>query len=145
MEEESLGQLVMQVCRLNHGRMRALLDNLGLYRGQPFVLRALWDQEGITHSELADRLHVQPATISNMIRRMEKAGFVERRSDPQDQRVSRVYLTDAGRAIRDELQRVWRELETEAFCGLSAEERALLRRLLLQIRENLLQEADRGA
>ena len=90
------------------------------------------------HSELAARLHVQPATITKMIQRMEKAGFVERRSDPEDQRVSRVYLTDVGRSIRNEVKRVWRMLEDETLVGFSLEERVLLRRFFLQMRENLI-------
>ncbi len=101
------------------------------------MLHALWEQEGLTHTELAKRLHVRPATITKMIQRMAKAGFVERRQDPEDQRVSRVYLSESGRAIRSDVQRVWRTLEQEAFEGIAAEERALLRRLFVQIRENL--------
>jgi DNA-binding MarR family transcriptional regulator len=137
MQKESLGQLLDQVCRTRHGQMHAVLKRLGLYRGQPFVLRALWEEEGITHSELAQRLHVQPATISNMLRRMEKAGFVQRRPDPEDRRLSRVYLTEAGRGIHDEVRRAWGVFETRAFDTFTPEERTLLRRLLLQIRENL--------
>jgi DNA-binding MarR family transcriptional regulator len=69
---------------------------------------------------------------------MEKAGFVERRPDPEDQRVSRVYLTEAGRAVRADVQQVWRKLDEEAFAGLTPEERAQVRRLFVQIRENLM-------
>jgi DNA-binding MarR family transcriptional regulator len=90
------------------------------------------------HTELARRLRVQPATITKMLQRMEKAGFLERRPDLEDQRVSRVYLTEAGRSVRADVQRVWRQLEEEAFAGFAPEERALLRRFFLNIRENLM-------
>jgi len=136
-ETESIDHLLAQVCRLHHSRARTLLNNLGLYRGQPPVLHALWEKEGLTHSDLATRMHVKPATITKMIQRMEKAGFVERRPDAEDQRVSRVYLTDAGRAIQAEVHQVFRALEEEGFAGFTLEERVLLRRFLLQIRENL--------
>ena len=138
-EPESMDFLLAQICRLHHARAHTLLEELGLYRGQPPVLRALWEREGLAHSELAARLHVQPATITKMIKRMEKAGFVVRRSDPRDQRVSRVYLTDAGRAIQAEVRRVWRALEEETLDGFSLEERMSLRCFFLQMRENLLQ------
>jgi len=137
-DSEPLDHLLAQVCRLHHSRARTLLHGLGLYRGQPPVLHALWEQEGITHSDLAARMHVTPATITKMIQRMEKAGFVERRPDPQDQRVSRVYLTDAGRAIQAEVHQVFRTLEEETMAGFMLEEHVLLRRFLLQIRENLI-------
>jgi DNA-binding MarR family transcriptional regulator len=135
--ESSLGFLLAQVCKLHYARMHALLEELGLYRGQPPVLFALWEQEGATHGELATRLHVKPATITKMIKRMEKAGFVERRSDPEDERVSRVYLTNEGRSIRDRVEHVWRTVDEETFKEFNAEERELLQRFFLQMRENL--------
>ena len=69
---------------------------------------------------------------------MERAGFVERRSDPDDERVSRVYLTGTGRAIQAEMQEIFRGLEQEALAGFSADEQMLLRQLLSKIRDNLL-------
>ncbi len=136
-EAESLDSLFAQICRLKHARIHTLLEALGLYRGQPAVLQALWEQEGLMHTELARRLEVQPATITKMLQRMEKAGFVERRPDPDDQRVSRVYLTGAGRAVRADVQQVGRRLEEEAFAGFTLDERVLLRRFFLHVRENL--------
>ena len=138
-KSESIDFLLAQICRLHHARAHTLLEELGLYRGQPRMLFALWEQEGLTHSELAAYAHVRPATITKMLKRMEKAGFVERRSDPADQRVSRVYLTDAGRSIQNEVEQVWRTLEDETFMGFSPEERMLLRRFFLRIRDNLIQ------
>ena len=134
---ESLDSLFAQICRLKHARIHTLLEALGLYRGQPSVLQALWEHEGLMHTELARHLQVQPATITRMLQRMEKAGFVERRPDPEDHRVSRVYLTETGQAVRADVQQVWRQLEEEAFAGFTLEEQALLRRFFLRIRENL--------
>ncbi len=144
-EPESLDFLLAQICRLKHARVHTLLEALGLYSGQPPVLRALWEQEGLTHTELAKLLHVQPATITRMLQRMEKSGFVQRRPDLEDQRVSRVYLTPAGRAIQDSVRQVWRTLEAEAFAGFTMEERVLLRRFFLQIRENLMRVSESGS
>lgn len=141
-ETESIGFMLGQICRLHHARAHTLLEEIGLYRGQPPVLHALWEQDGLTHGELAARLYVQPATVSKMIQRMEKTGFVARRDDPEDQRVSRVYLTDVGRAIQERVKQVWRALEQETFSGFTLEEQVLLRRFFLQIRENLLRVAE---
>lgn len=134
---ESMDRLLAEVCHLHRSRAHQLLEALGLYRGQPPVLFALWEQEGLTHTELAARLRNTPSTISKMLRRMERAGFVVRQPDTVDQRVSRVYLTDAGRAIRSDVQAVFRTTEAETFAGLTGEERALLRRFLRQLRDNL--------
>ena len=138
-EPNTLDFLLAQVCHHHHFRANTLLEAIGLYRGQPPVLFALWDQEGLTHTELAERLQNTPATITKMIQRMEKAGFVQRRPDANDQRVSRVYLTEAGRAIQARLQAIWDTMEAETFAGLSDEERLLLRRFLQHVRQNLVQ------
>jgi MarR family transcriptional regulator, organic hydroperoxide resistance regulator len=137
-ESETLEFLFAQVCKLKHARVQTLLEAIGLYRGQPPVLRALWAQDGLTHTDLARTLEVQPATITKMINRMEKNGFVQRRQDADDQRVWRVYVTEAGRAVQEDVRQVWRMLEQEAFEGFTMEERVLLRRFFLQIRANLI-------
>ncbi len=136
---ETIDFLLAQVSHLHHTRADQLLEALGLYRGQPMVLRVLWEQEGRTHTELAERLQITPATVTKMVQRMEKQGFLRRKPDPNDQRVSRVYLTDAGRAVQNRVEEVFQTLEAETFANLTLEEKLLLRRLFIQIRENLIQ------
>ena len=135
---DSIDFLLAQVCHLHHVRAHQLLEGLGLYRGQPPVLRALWEREGLTHSELAALLNITPATMTKMLQRMEKAGFVHRRPDPQDQRVSRVYLTGAGRAVQSQVEQVFHRIEAETFAGLDPAGLVVMRGSLLQIRANLL-------
>jgi DNA-binding MarR family transcriptional regulator len=136
--DHSLGRLLGRICRLNRRMMHTLWDELGLYRGQPFLLGVLWEQEGITHSELAQRMQVSPATVTNMLKRMEKAGFVERRPDAEDQRVSRVYLTDAGREIRGRVDQHWQGVEARVFGTFSEQEQETLRELLTRVQQELV-------
>ena len=138
---DTTGYLLLQVCKLSHARIHATLEEVGLYRGQQFILHVLWENEGLTHSELGERLHVQPATITNALKRMEKSGFVERRHDSEDQRVSRVYLTEAGRSARGTVEKMWQEMEEQTFAALSEEERAHLHSLLLRIYESFVDGA----
>ncbi|MGD0004284.1 MAG: MarR family transcriptional regulator [Anaerolineaceae bacterium] len=137
-QPNTLDFLLAQVCHHHHFRANTLLEAIGLYRGQPLVLFALWEQEGLTHTELADRLQNTPATITKMLQRMEKAGFVQSRPDAKDQRVSRVYLTEAGCAIQTQVQAVWDTMEADTFADFNAEERLLLRRFLQRILQNLI-------
>jgi DNA-binding MarR family transcriptional regulator len=107
------------------------------------LLLALWREEGPTQSELADRLHVRPATITKMLQRMAEAGFVERRRDSRDQRVVRVYLADAGRAVLERVRQVWEQMEQEVLEGFDQAEHHQLRGFLLRIRENLRSKENR--
>ena len=136
-DEISTDFLLAQVGRLQHRRAHDLLEELGLYHGQPRLLLVLWHEEGPTQSELADRLHVRPATMTKMLQRLEEAGFVERRRDSRDHRVVRVYLTDTGHAIQEQVHQVWGQMEQEVLEGFSPEEKRHLHDYLLRIRDNL--------
>jgi DNA-binding MarR family transcriptional regulator len=137
--------LLAQVCRLHHARAHTLFEAIGVYRGQPPVLVALREQDGLTHSELAARLHVTPATMTRMVQRMERAGHLARRPDPDDQRVSRVYLTPAGRAAQSRLARVFQTMQDESFAGFNAQEIADLSGYLARVRDNLIRAAGEPA
>jgi DNA-binding MarR family transcriptional regulator len=141
MVEEPRGEWIVHllsiVCEHKHRRMHQLLDALGLYKGQPSMLRALWAEDGMTHSQLAGQLDRCPATISKMVQRMEKAGFVERRSDPSDERLSRVYLTPAGRDVKAAVEDVWGAFEKQVVARFTGQEIALLRSFLIRVCRNM--------
>ena len=101
------------------------------------VLCAQWEREGVTQTELAERLAVQPATVTNALRRLERKGLVERTQDPNDQRVSRVFPTLEGRQRRADMEAQWDRLERDSFVGIMDNERDLLRDLLLRVHDNL--------
>jgi DNA-binding MarR family transcriptional regulator len=134
---DELGYLLVEVSKLHRVHAHAALEELGLYRGQNFVLTALSEQEGLAQSELAERLLVRPPTISNSLERMETAGWIERRPDPDDRRISRVYLTEEGRALQGAVSALWYELEVRTFAGLSAGQKDSLWHALRRVRENL--------
>ncbi len=140
-DPDANAQLLRRICRAHHKRVHQVLEEIGLYRGQDFLMVLLWEKEGLTQTELAERMHVQPPTVSNMLQRLEKEGFVERRQDPDDQRVSRVYLTQAGRKLQEPVREAWTQIDEQTFSGFTLEESVLLRRLFMQILENL-KEAD---
>jgi DNA-binding MarR family transcriptional regulator len=134
--------LIVEFCREHYLRAHTLFNALGLYRGQPPILEALLEQDGRTHSDLASVLRIQPATVTKMVQRMEQAGFVTRQPDPNDQRVSRVYLTAAARAIQDDVVQISQTLAGETLQGFRPEEIMLLRRFLIQMRDNLVRAND---
>jgi DNA-binding MarR family transcriptional regulator len=135
--EESIGYWLVLLSRNYRTNVQSHLANLGLYAGQDLLLMQLWDQDGQTQSALADRLHIQQATLTRMITRMNQAGLVERKLDHEDGRVSRVFLTREGAKLQTPVEKIWHRLEEQIFTGLTLEERLLLRRLLMQIHTEL--------
>lgn len=134
---ETLNYLLVQVCKAHRQKASTLLSQVDLYAGQEMLLLKLWAKDGLMQSEMADELCVQPATITKMLDRMVESGLVERRKDPDDQRVSRIYLTTKGIALQEPVAGVWQKFEDQATADFTLEEKILLRRLLLQLQKNL--------
>src|SRR6266568_6916384 len=135
--QDYIGFQLLQVHKAHRSRADAALNKLGLHTGQEMLLLQLWIEEGIPQSQLAACMEVEPPTATKMLQRMERAGLIERRPDPEDARVSLVYLTERGRALEQPVLEVWKQLEAQTVAGLSATEQALLRRLLMQVAANL--------
>jgi DNA-binding MarR family transcriptional regulator len=125
------------VCRLHHTRADQLMERIGLYRGQAILLMILSRHDGITHSEIAEKLRISPAAATKVIKRMEGEGYVRRRADPTDERVSRVYLQDRGRALIAEIEGAFGKLDRAMFEGLPEPELVRFRDLLTQMAGNL--------
>jgi MarR family transcriptional regulator, organic hydroperoxide resistance regulator len=136
-EYESINFLLSMICKAQRTQMNEALTAIDLYAGQEMFLWHLWRENGLTQTQMVERMCVQPPTVSKMLERMEKAGLVTRRSDPEDSRVSRVYLTEQGRRSEQAVRDIWKNIEQRITAGLSVEERILLRRLLLHVHENV--------
>lgn len=115
---------------------RNLLDT-GLYAGQDGVILALAEEGGLTAGALAGCLGVKAPTMTRTIGRLEAQGFVERRPDEADGRLTVVHLTDAGRASVDRITEAGRLSEQQAADGLSEKDVRQLLKLLRTMDENL--------
>jgi DNA-binding MarR family transcriptional regulator len=85
---------------------RPLLEPMGLTHPQYLVMLALWEHDPRSGRELAGLLQLDPGTLTPLLKRLEAAGYVTRRRDPADERSLAVTLTPAGRALRDQAERI---------------------------------------
>lgn len=135
--ENSIGLVLARICRCQRHLTHGCMAHIGLYRGQQWILRSLWEAPGCTQSELARRIGVKPATITHALQSMERNGLVERRPDSNDQRALRVYPTDKSRALRDQIEAQWGRLESQAFAGFDARELDRLKGYLERVLQNM--------
>lgn len=134
----SVSTAVTQVARAMRTQLSRGLAESGLYAGQDTVVQLLSEQDGLTPGALAQRLGVKAPTMTRTIGRMEAQGFVERRTDEADGRLTMVHLTDEGRARVDSIARAVGEAEQMAVRGLSGKEIKQLVKLLAVVEDNLL-------
>jgi len=81
---------------------KPMLDSMGVTYPQYLVLSTLWEKDGQTISAIADRLALEPSTITPLMKRLEAAGFVSRQRNPHDERQVQVFLSAKGKALRSD-------------------------------------------
>lgn len=137
-EPRSLDHLFAQVSRLHDIRGNHAFADLKLHHGQSPMLHLLIKQDGQTHSELAAARHVSAPTVSKTVQRMESSGLVMRKPDPDDERVSRVYVTDMGREAYRKMTAVMTKLTLDMESALTPAECEDLFRILLKLRDHFM-------
>lgn len=100
---ESLGYLVNRAARSMAHELAQELRPAGIGIGQWAVLLFLWAGDGMSQAELSRVVAIEPPTMVRTIDRMVRDGLVMRVPDPDDGRLTRIYLTERGRSLRDEL------------------------------------------
>jgi MarR family transcriptional regulator, transcriptional regulator for hemolysin len=115
------------------GALTAAGGSLGIW----IVLNVLVEQGEVSQATLASHMHVEGATITHHIDRLEALGLVQRTVDGEDRRVRRLRLTEQGTALQRRLHEVMVGFEGAALAGLSTDEAVALRRSLQRIRANV--------
>jgi DNA-binding MarR family transcriptional regulator len=137
LDKDSLYFIFLEIIRLHYYRTHVLLEKIGVYPGQPPLLFILNKHDGLSQKEIAEKLGIKPSTITVMLKRMESGNLVFRRQDSEDQRISRVYITEEGRDLCNKSRVIMKVLDEECFGNFTTDEKIILRRLLMQIRDNL--------
>ncbi|MGI8870298.1 MAG: MarR family winged helix-turn-helix transcriptional regulator [Mycobacteriales bacterium] len=109
------------------------LAKYGVYAGQHLILACLWEEDGLTPSQVASRLALETPTVTRAVQRMEAAELIERRGDIRDGRLVRIWLLPKGRTMRRVIGRVTDQVRAEVFADLNPREQAMLANLLSKL------------
>lgn len=122
LKSEKPGELFACVTRLNFLNMHRALSALDIGKGQPPILRYLTENDGCIQSDIVSREKKAPATITVMLKTMEKNGLIERRADASDRRSMRVYITEKGKKAHEQVSLAFEKTDEEVFSVFSGEE-----------------------
>jgi DNA-binding MarR family transcriptional regulator len=117
--------LIRRIGLLYRYMMRAIdieMAALDIGAGRFSYLFMLYIREGLTQQEMACRLQADKAAVARTLAQMERQGFVARRPDASDRRITRVYLTDRSRALRGALEEAVQKVLTHLRGDLAAAE-----------------------
>ena len=107
------------------------------YREQSRLLLLIFESEGVIQRDLAVDMDVRPSSMTEMLAKMERLGFVRREQDETDQRVMHIYLTEKGKTAAEESKKSDSQLTEKLFEGLTAEETEEMLRLTEKLLDHL--------
>lgn len=125
---------------ISHGRMHVITDMLseyGLHYTHPRILGIIRYRDGATQKELADEMNTSPAAMSASVKRLQKAGLVEKISDVSDSRINKIKLTEQGMQIHDDTFDKTMSIDRRMLDGFSGEETALFFSYLDRVQRNI--------
>ena len=130
-----VSRLCMSVAHKAHGE-----DQTRIQHSARIILARLSRQDGLTQAELVSASKMTPPSISATLKSMEADGLIVRQKDSEDQRVTRVYLTELGRITEEKNFEIMRRVDRLAMEGISDEEQAAFVEILIKMRGNLIKE-----
>lgn len=139
MIDQEIREYLHTISSLTRKQFAKAFRQIGLHRGQEHVLYHLWIEDGLTQTQLRERIGTEASTISNMLKKLADDGIIERKRGETDSRVINVFLTEKGRNLKEPVYQIWREHRDILLDGLIVEEKLILRRILQQLSENLEQ------
>ncbi len=134
--------LINDICKEFHDQMRRMMDNAGIPIGYRAMLFHLAHDDACSQFELSQKSHLTPPTVSVTLQKMERDGYIERRTDEKDLRLTRVYLTERGAQIERENRVFADQISTTALSEFTSEEQQMLCALLARLSRNLSGTAD---
>ena len=123
MEKESPNILLGKLSRLHLRRSYTRFMTIGVTQGQPRILRYLKFHKGCIQRELSDNCFLEPATVTNILAKMEYGGLVKRRFPPGNRRSLQVFLTRKGEECFSRVEKMSLLLEDECFKGFTPAEK----------------------
>lgn len=134
----TVSHLIFRLAREHRLVAGQLLREIGLHPGQELVMLSLWDNGPQRQADLVRMLGSDSATITRTVSRLERAGFVRCEHSADDRRVVVVHATEAGRALRPAVERVWQRLEELTTAGFDQSDDGAARAVLARLEANLL-------
>jgi DNA-binding MarR family transcriptional regulator len=122
MEAQSFGKYISAIYRHSQILISDRLQPFQIGSGQYIFLLTIAEYEGISQKALSERLAMDKTTTAKAVGKLEKLGYVSRKSSPLDHRYNELYLTDLGKSVVPKVKNILNELTTWSLAGVSDEE-----------------------
>ena len=135
-----ISTLIKKSARLLEKKANVLLKPNDIMHGYTYFLMALYEQDGITQTELQKIIGIEQPTVVRTLDRMERDGLIERRQSPVDRRVFNIYLTEKGIACKDAVLSSAEKLNESLLLTFNEDEQKMIHAYLERLVANLERE-----
>lgn len=140
MIENEIRELLQTLNQQTRRKYAEKFRDINLHVGQESALCILWEEDGITQTELRKQMRCEASTLSNMLRKLEQDNIVYRQQSEQDARSTNVFLTQKGKDLKGPVSNIWETQQAQVLQGILPEELLLMRRILQQMIDNIMDE-----
>jgi len=143
----TLRDIIGRIHRLNlirHIYAKKTTAGLGLFLGQPAILEYLITHNGCTQKEIADEMQITAASIAITVKRMQKAGLLDRITDESNQRCNKLFITVKGQELSQKCKIEFDRMDLQMFAGFSEKDLEQLSQYLDLIINNISNEEFAG-
>lgn len=134
---DNIGKYISQIYRKGRIFISKGLEEHNIGQGQFMYLLELYIEDGRNQEELAEVLKIDKGTTARAIKKLEENGFVRRQKDENDKRSNRVYLTEEGKGVKNDIFFVLNKWDEKMSEQLNKEERELMIKLLKRVCSNI--------
>lgn len=139
--DDSVGYLLRMTSRAFTRAFQERIEQEGITIGMWYYLRALWEQDGLTQSELSQKVGTMDPSTGSALNKMERLGLIYRSNDTSDRRKRYIYLTEKAKKNREVFLRHAVELQDVVERILTRKEELQLRKTLTKLRAVIQSEA----
>lgn len=135
-DKQVIGKLIC-VNRMHRTVTENQIGQLKIHRSQHQMLMTVEKHEGISQKEIAAIMEISPAAVAVTLRKLERAGLVERQTSFDDSRVNNISLTEKGRELAQHTGELFGSIDAAMLASFSEQERQTLCELLDKLKGNL--------
>lgn len=133
LEKRTIMMLVNNISKCFRDKMRVKTDELGLADTYRPIFWVLKNYDGCTQLDICKLTQLKAPTVSLTLQKMEQIGFIRRASDEDDKRNTRIFITEKGTEVQQEIERLLKETEEEFLKEFDESEKEVLKKLLIKM------------
>lgn len=140
MEPKEIVKSITMFNRMHRGQIRKIMESEGLFYGQLPILETVRTKGCCTQREIANALNVTPPSVATSVKRLVKKGYLAKKTDEKDQRITLITITDSGNLKTQACREKFDKMDKRIFKALSDQECEALTHILDKLNESMRKE-----